>query len=51
MEYRHSNNTTDEHEIIEVLWIDVRHGIDLERIRVLSGELKETVLRIEHLVR
>lgn len=46
-----ANNAANEMEIVQMLWIDSRVGVDLQRVDILSGILKEAIVRIEHFVR
>ena len=48
---RHGNESTDKLEIMQVIWVDKRGWIDLETIVVLVGIFKQTVHRIQHLMR
>ena len=46
----HGDEAPDEFEIVEVIGIDVRSGIDLKTVVVLVSVLKEAVHRIEDFV-
>ena len=41
---------TDELEVVQVLGVHARRGVDLQRVVVVRGVLEQTVKRIEHLV-
>lgn len=51
MEYGKAHATTNELEIVQMLRVYTRRGIDLEGVVVVRGILEETIERIEHLVR
>ena len=51
MEDGKANNTTDEFEVSQMLRIDARVRVDLERIVVVRRVLEKTVEGVEHLVR
>lgn len=50
MKNRQAYYATDELEVIQVLGVDARMGVDLQGVVVVSGVLKQTVEGIEHLV-
>ncbi len=50
MEYSQSHDPSYKLEIIEMLGIDARVGIDLEGVIIVGRVLEQTVERIEHLV-
>lgn len=41
---------TNELEVVQVLGVDARRRVDLERVVVVRGVLKQTVEGVEHLV-
>ena len=47
----HSNDATDELEVGEMFWVNVRRGVDLEGVAVHGGICEKTIGRIEHVVR
>lgn len=51
MEDSQPEATTDELEVVEMLRVNTRRGVDLEGIVVRGGVLEETVEGVEHLMR
>jgi hypothetical protein len=51
VEYRQTNHPTNEFEVTQMLGIDSRMWVDLERIIVMSGVFEEAVEWIKHLMR
>ena len=51
MEDAETQAATDELEVVQVLGVDTRGGVDLEGIVVVCRVLEETVEGVEHLVR
>ena len=46
-----SQDATNKFEIVQVLWVDTRVWINLKGVVVVCAVFKQTVERIEHLVR
>jgi hypothetical protein len=51
MENAEAEAAPDELEVVQVLWVDARSRVDLKRVVVVCRVLKQTVERVEHLVR
>lgn len=51
MENSKTDYTANEFEVIEMLWVDSRVGVDLESVVVVGGVLEQTVEGVEHFVR
>lgn len=47
----HCDETPDEFEVMQVVGIDIRSGVDLKTVVVLVGVLEEAIHRIKDLVR
>lgn len=45
-----ADNSANELEVIEVLWVDTRVGINLQGIIIVGGVFEETVEGVEHFV-
>ena len=45
-----AETAADELEVVQVLGVDARRGVDLERVVVVGRVLEETVEGVEHLV-
>lgn len=50
MENCQTNDSADELEVVQMLGVDARVGINLQGIIVVGGVFEETVERIEHFV-
>lgn len=51
MENCQTDNTTDELEVVEMLGVDTRVGINLQGIIIVGGVFEKAVEWIEHFVR
>jgi len=51
MEYAQTQASTDEFEVIEMFGVHARSGINLKSVVVMGGVFKETIERVEHLMR
>ena len=51
MEDSQTDNTSNEFEVIQMLWVDARVGIDLKSVVVVGGVFEKAVERIKHFVR
>ena len=51
MEDGQADNTADKLEVIEVLWVDTRMGINLQGIIIVGGVFEKAVEGVEHFVR
>lgn len=50
MENRQTDYSADELEVVQMLWVDARVGINLESVVVVGGVFEETVEGVEHFV-
>lgn len=51
VENRKANNSPDELEIVQVLWVDAGVRVNLQCVIIVCRVLKETIERIEHFMR
>ena len=51
MENRQTDNATDELEVVEMLRVDARVGINLQGIIIVGGVFEKAVEWVEHFVR
>jgi len=51
MENRQANNTADELEVVQMLWVDAGMRVDLKSVVIVCGVFEEAVEWIKHLMR
>jgi hypothetical protein len=51
MEDSQADNSANELEVVEMLWVDARVRVDLEGVVVVCGVLEQAIEGVEHLMR
>ena len=51
VEYAEPETAPDELEVVQVLWVYARCRVDLQRVVVMGGVLKQAIEWVKHLVR